>query len=353
MDAIVNRTLRTPEDLADAGLVSADAVEGLKQVAQKYATALPPVVLHQINSGNDRSALIRQFVPSVSELQTAPQELKDPIGDGTHSPVKGVVHRYPDRVLLMPTLVCPVYCRFCFRREAVGPDGGVLTENQLHDALDYIRRTPAIWEVILTGGDPLILSPRRISEILNALNEIPHVKILRVHTRVPIAAPERIDEDLVGALRATPKPVYVALHCNHAAELSDEARAAIARLAEAGISLLSQSVLLKGVNDSVETLEHLFRELVQLRVKPYYLHQLDLAPGTGHFRVSVERGQSLVKQLRGRLSGLAQPTYMLDIPGGAGKVPLTPNHIETDASGRFAVEAIDGSRSNYNPPRPT
>jgi lysine 2,3-aminomutase len=276
--------------------------------------------------------IARQFVPDVRELQQSPQERADPLGEVRLSPVENVVHRYPDRVLLKLTHVCPVYCRFCFRREVVGPGGPqALTGKALQTALGYIAATPAIWEVILTGGDPFMLSPRRIAEVTQQLGAIPHVKVLRWHTRVPVVDPGRITDDLVAALRADGKVVYVALHANHARELTGTARAACARLVDAGIPLLSQSVLLKGVNDDAETLTALMRAFVEARVKPYYLHHLDAAPGTGHFRVSIAEGQRLMRALRGRLSGIAQPTYVLDIPGGHGKVPLGPGYLSDDA----------------------
>jgi lysine 2,3-aminomutase len=350
MDAIAKRTLRTPEDLVSAGLISADHAASLAPVADRYATAIPPALLELIHTTPDPDPLTRQFVPSAAELDTYPEELGDPIGDQGHSPVKGVVHRYPDRALLIPTLVCPVYCRFCFRREVVGPDGGALTAAQLDAALAYIRNTPKIWEVILTGGDPLILSTRRISVLLAALDKIPHVKVIRVHTRVPIATPHRIDAKLVAAMKSISKPIYIAVHCNHAAELTPNTAKACAQFIDAGIPVLSQTVLLKGVNDSVEALETLMRALVALRIKPYYLHQLDLAPGTNHFRVPLEKGQELVRGLRGRLSGLAQPTYMLDIPGGAGKVPLTPNHTSKGDGREISLESSNGQIHPYKPP---
>ena len=291
-------------------------------------------------------ALRRQFIPSPQELESSPGENADPIGDHAHAPVKGIVHRYPDRALLLPTLTCAVYCRFCFRREDVGSQG-VLSPAEMDAALDYIRATPAIWEVILTGGDPLVLSARRIGEIMRALDDIPHVQVIRVHTRVPVAMPERIDAGLIAALKSTGKAVYVAVHCNHADEISPAMRAACGRLSDAGIPLLAQTVLLRGVNDSVETLETLMRGLVATRIKPYYLHQLDYAPGTGHFRVPVEEGRALVKALRGRVSGLAQPTYILDIPGGAGQVPLTSGDVSAADDGSFAIEDPSGNLHAY------
>jgi lysine 2,3-aminomutase len=249
------------------------------------------------------------------------------------------VHRYADRVLLKLVSVCPVYCRFCFRREMVGPGkSAALSEADLAAALDYVRAHPEIWEVILTGGDPFILSPRRIAEVTAALGGIPHVKILRWHTRVPCVAPERVTPSLVEALRSSSKTVYVALHANHPRELTDAARAACQHLIDAGIAMVSQSVLLKGVNDDADTLEALMRRFVEMRVKPYYLHHGDLAPGTTHLRTTIAEGQTLMRTLRARLSGLALPTYVLDIPGAHGKVPVGPDYLRAISAGRYAIE---------------
>jgi lysine 2,3-aminomutase len=288
-----------------------------------------------------------QLVPRREELVTLPEELADPIGDVPHSPILGIVHRYPDRVLLKPLHVCPVYCRFCFRREVVGPSGGALSPDELRAALDWIRARPIVWEVILTGGDPLVLSARRIGALVKALAAIDHVQVIRIHTRVPVMDPARITDDLVDALRS-PKATYVVLHANHPRELTAEATAACARIVDAGIPMLSQSVLLRGVNADAETLEALFRALVARRIKPYYLHHPDLAEGTSHFRVSLEEGQELMATLQGRVSGLCRPTYVLDIPGGHGKVPAGRAWIEgPDAEGRYQVTDPAGTTHRY------
>lgn len=301
----------------------------IERVAQKYAVAITPA-MSRLTGRDGTDPISRQFLPDARELDTRADELTDPIGDKAHEAVKGLVHRYPDRVLFKLSPVCAVYCRFCFRREMVGPDNGVtLSAAEFDAALGYIRANPQIWEVILSGGDPLVLSPRRVRETTEALSGIAHVKVLRWHTRVPAVAPECITPELVEALRATKRAVWVALHVNHARELTPEARAAIGRLVDAGIAMVSQTVLLAGVNDEPETLEALLRALVESRVKPYYLHHLDRAPGTSHFRTSIEHGQALTARLRGRLSGLAQPTYVLDLPGGHGKMPIGPGWIET------------------------
>ena len=339
--------LRTLESLEREGLVTPD--RRLSAAAQSMAIAITPemaALIDRANLANDPIA--RQFVPSPRETEIAPEELADPIGDEARSPIKGVVHRYPDRVLLKPLHVCPVYCRFCFRREKVGPGGEALSTVELEAALAYIRAHSEIWEVILTGGDPLMLAPRRLGELIAALDAIAHVAVIRIHSRVPVAEPGRISEELVSALKPRRAGLWFGIHCNHPRERGAGARAALARLADAGFPLLGQSVLLAGVNDDVDTLEKLMRALVTARVRPYYLHHPDLVRGTGHFRVSIERGQELVKALRGRLSGLAQPTYVLDGPGGHGKVPIGPAYLGDDPAA-LTVDDAFGGRHRYPP----
>lgn len=319
---MTDRTLRSAAQLIAAGLAPESDRAGLDDVAARYATAVPPALARLIERPDD--AIARQFVPDAAELTTAPHESADPIGDDALSPVKGVVRRYPDRALLKPTLACPVYCRFCFRREHVGPGGGVLTAAELDAAIGWIEATPELREVILTGGDPLILSPRRLRAILDRLAAIPHVELLRIHTRVPVADPARIDETLAEALDID-HPLFLVLHTNHARELTDEAVAALRRLQRSGIPVLGQSVLLRGVNDSADTLADLFRAMLRARIKPYYLHQLDPAPGTSRFHVPIAEGRALIAALRGRISGTALPAYILDRP--TGKVPLEPSPV--------------------------
>jgi lysine 2,3-aminomutase len=321
--------LRKVTDLIAAGLIPDAEATALEAVASRYAIAITPGIARIIDPADPDDPIARQFVPSARELITALDERSDPIGDAAHSPVKGVVHRYPDRVLLKPLHACPVYCRFCFRREQVGPGGEALSPDELKAAVAYIRDDPAIWEVILTGGDPLMLSPRRLGEILDALEAIPHVATLRIHSRVPIADPGRIGPDLLAVLDRR-KPLWIAVHSNHPRELTEAAKAACRALTRVSVGLLGQTVLLRGVNDNPAILETLFRAMVAERIKPYYLHHPDLAPGTAHFRLSIAEGRAIMRSLRGRLSGVAQPTYVLDIPGGAGKVPIGPDMVEPE-----------------------
>ncbi len=336
------QTVRDAAALVAAGLAAPEDLAALDQVGQRYAVAIPPALLALIERPDD--PIGRQFIPHAEELRTASHELPDPIGDDALSPVPGIVHRYADRALLKPLLVCPVYCRFCFRREHVGPGGGLLTDAQLAAALDWLRAHPAITEVILTGGDPLLLSPRRLRGILGALDAIPHVRTLRIHSRVPVADPARL-HTLAPALE-TDKPLWLVVHANHARELTAEAVAALRAIGRLGVPLLGQSVLLRGVNDSADALEALFRAMLAARVKPYYLHQLDPAPGTSRFHVPIAEGRALLAALRGRVTGLAWPIYVLDIPGGAGKVPIGPNYLDggavrDPAGGVHALAAAD------------
>lgn len=322
------RTLRSGIDLAAAGAIDPARIAEIDAVARRYAVAVTPAVLDLIDPADPHDPVARQFLPDIAELETAPGERADPIGDLSHSPVKGIVHRYPDRVLLTPLLTCPVYCRYCFRRERVGKEHG-LTAVEMDAALDYIRGNGAIWEVILTGGDPLMLPPARLAALMAELAAIGHVRVIRLHSRVPVADPARVTPALIAALDCA-KTVWLAVHVNHARELSAAARAALVRLSRAGIPLVGQTVLLRGVNDDAATLEALLRALVECRVKPYYLHHLDPAPGTGHFRTTIAAGQELMRAMRGRLSGLCQPTYVLDIPGGHGKAPVGPVYLDGD-----------------------
>jgi lysine 2,3-aminomutase len=335
-------TLRHPSELIDAGLAAPERRGELERVAARYAVAITPDIADLIDRADPNDPIARQFVPDIAELATTPNERADPIGDDAHSPVEGIVHRYPDRVLLKLVNVCAVYCRFCFRRETVGPGKQMLVPNKIDAALAYVRSRQEIWEVILTGGDPLVLSARRLSEIIRRIAAIEHVKIVRFHTRLPVVAPDKITPALIRAMKAPGKTTYAALHANHPRELTPAARAACARIIDAGIPMVSQSVLLRGVNDDVETLSALMRAFVECRIKPYYLHHGDLAPGTSHFRTTIEEGQALMRALRGRVSGLAQPTYVLDIPGGYGKVPVGPNYV-----GENEIEDINGVKRDY------
>jgi lysine 2,3-aminomutase len=365
MNSIIFRppaTLREPTELVAHGLVSVGQLADMEKVAARYAVAVTPDIAALIDPDDPGDPIARQFIPSAEELVTVRGENADPIGDHTHSPVAGIVHRYPDRVLFKLVHVCAVYCRFCFRREMVGPGKATaLSEGAYDNALNYIRAHSEIWEVILTGGDPLMLSPRRLAEIMADLADIDHVRIIRIHTRVPVAEPARVSGDMVAALKVKGAATWVALHANHARELTGKARAACAALVDAGIPMVSQTVLLRGVNDNAAVLEALMRAFVECRIKPYYLHHGDLAPGTSHLRTTLEHGQELMRILRGRVSGLCQPDYVLDIPGGHGKSPVGPTYLspadsfsqerEWPAETRYHIVDYCGDVHLY-PPKP-
>ena len=304
---------------------------GIEATEARYAVAISPAMRALIDTPDD--PIGRQFIPDVSELVTASHESADPIGDDALSPVKGVVHRYPDRALLKPLLICPVYCRFCFRREHVGPDGGLLTDAELQAAYAWFLAHPAVTEVILTGGDPLMLSPRRLGAIVSTLSAMPHLQTIRIHSRVPLTDPDRVNNELAAAMD-TNRSLWLVIHANHAREFTPAAGRALKRIISLGIPLLGQSVLLRGINDNPPALEALFRTMIAHRIKPYYLHHLDPAPGTARFHVPIEQGRALLETLRGRVTGLAWPTYVLDIPGGFGKVPIGPDYRQADGTVR-------------------
>ncbi|HVZ28693.1 MAG TPA: lysine-2,3-aminomutase-like protein [Rhizomicrobium sp.] len=319
----------------------------LALVARKYAVAVSPTVEALIDPADPCDPIARQFLPDIAELVETEEERADPIGDHPHQAVPGIVHRHPDRVLFKAVASCPVYCRFCFRREQIGPGKtNMLSPEDLERAFQYIQTHPEIWEVILTGGDPFILSPRRAAGITGRLAATGHVKIIRWHTRVPMVDPSRVSDDFIAALLAPAVTPWIAIHANHPREFSPDARRALARLADAGIPLVSQTVLLKGINDDVETLASLMRAFVENRVKPYYLHHPDLARGTSHFRPTIQQGLELTRALRARHSGLAQPLYVLDIPGGHGKVPLDSNQVEKSAGG-YRIRDFKGRWHDY------
>ena len=309
--------------LEGAGLTDPAERSALETVAAEFRVRISPAFAAAQSPG-----VRAQVVPDVRELVVRPEELVDPIGDDAHAPVPGLTHRYPDRAILHATKTCEVYCRFCFRRETVG-DSGHLEDGAFDRVVAYLEATPAVREVIFTGGDPLVLSARRLGSMLDRLESLGTLDLLPFHTRIPVVAPEKVTEALVGVLNRA-LPVWVVVHTNHPDEITEAAAGALRRLAREGVPLLSQTVLLRGVNADADTLERLFRTLVRHRVKPYYLHHPDLAKGTGHFRVTLAEGQAIMTALRGRLTGIAQPTYVLDIPGGHGKVPVGPAYLREE-----------------------
>lgn len=315
--------------------------EAVERVAAAYPMRISPHLLEHIQTAHDPLGL--QFVPSAAELNAAGEV--DPLAEERLSPVPHLVHRYQGRVLLLCASSCFAYCRFCTRKRRVGKREQSISWREVLQAIDYIASTPQINEVIVSGGDPLTMSDRLLQELLTRLRSIPHVRVLRLGSRAPVAMPTRITPELCRMLQRF-QPLYFLTHINHPTELSAATLEACSMLVEAGIPVVNQTVLLSGVNDDPEVLRELFEQLLQLRIRPYYLHQMDLTSGTGHFRTRIEDGIAIMAALRGKLSGLAMPHYVVDLPGGHGKIPLVPEYVET--LGPCAqLRAADGTMVNY------
>ena len=345
---ISKRRLSSIKDLKEHDLIDRAHNPAYEQIETTYAIGLSDHLVTTIKSNSQSQALRKQYIPDIRELETANDEIGDPIGDKAHEPVKGIVHRYPDRVLFKIANVCAVYCRYCFRREMIGPGSDALSADDTDQALDYIRENQNIWEVILTGGDPLVLSPRKLEKTLKALNEIEHVRVVRIHTRIPIADPKRVTEDLLESFKTlSSKALYIVLHINHSDEITNQVKEKVKQIHNTGCTLLSQSVLLKDINDDASVLDKLFRELISINVKPYYLHHPDKAKGTKHFRLSLKQGMGIYQSLLGRLSGICQPSYMLDIPGGYGKIPINLSYVEEIGNGRYYIKDYQGNTHLY------
>lgn len=322
------------QNLLDAPV---ESTESFERVKENFDIRVPAQFVEAIKNGN--SDLAAQFIPTLDELDFSPQELEDPIGDDAHSPMPGLVHRYPDRVLIKPTFHCASYCRFCFRRYKVSTSEFKLEGESLQNVLSYIKSKPQVWEVILSGGDPLAMTDARLTPLLSGLADIRHLEILRLHTRVPSVLPSRINQALVDLLKKTGKQVWLVVHINTASELTPESLEAIGLLQRNGITVLSQTVLLKEVNGTPEKLEQLFRALVRAGVKPYYLHYPDLARGTQHFRVPLDEAVAMVDGLRGKLSGLCLPQLVIDIPGGAGKIAVSSENLRKKPDSSFEMRS--------------
>lgn len=313
---------------------------------RRLALAITPYFFNLIDPTDENCPIRRQVVPRVEETVTAPWERSDPCGEEAHSPVPGLVHRYPDRVLFLVTDRCAAYCRYCTRSRMVSNASGYDFHPELDRQIDYIRRHPEVRDVLLSGGDPLLLSDEKLDELLGALRAIPHVEFLRIGTRIPIFLPQRITPVLCAVLRRY-HPLFISIHTNHPRELTLEARAALERLADAGIPLGNQSVLLRHVNDDPEVMRALVQKLLMCRVRPYYLYQCDLIAGSAHLRTSVRQGLEIMRQLRGHTTGYAVPTYVIDAPGGGGKIPVGPEYVVQHTSERVLLRNYKGEWFEY------
>ena len=319
---------------------------GTKLANTKLALAITPYFFNLIDPSDERCPIRSQVIPRIEETHTASWEMSDPCGEDTHSPVPGLVHRYPDRVLFLVTDRCASYCRYCTRSRLVSNAAGYDFHPEYDKQLDYIRQHPEVRDVLLSGGDPLLLSDDKLESLLKQLRAIPHVEFLRIGSRIPIFLPQRITPELCAMLKKY-HPLFISIHTNHPRELTTEVRDALGRLADAGIPLGNQSVLLKGVNDNVTVLRALFQKLLMCRARPYYLYQCDLIAGSSHLRASVRRGLELMEQLRGHTTGYAVPQYVIDAPGGGGKVPINPGYVLSHNADRVVIRNFEGKVFEY------
>ncbi len=321
-------------------------IAGAELANTKLAMAVTPYYFNLIDSNNPGCAVRRQVIPRIDEIATAPWELDDPCGEDTHSPVPGLVHRYPDRVLFLVTDRCAAYCRYCTRSRLVSNATGYDFRPNFEQQLDYIREHPEVRDVLLSGGDPLLLSDDKLRLLLTKLREIPHVEFIRIGSRIPIFLPQRITPELCEMLREF-HPLFISVHANHPRELTTEVRDGLARLADAGIPLGNQSVLLKGVNDDETVMKALVQKLLMCRVRPLYIYQCDLINGSAHLRTSVRRGLEIMETLRGHTTGYAVPQYVIDAPGGGGKVPVAPNYVLSHNADRVVIRNFEGKVFEY------
>lgn len=339
-----------PKALAKCLPLSIQEIEDIEKACGMFQMKITPYYLGLIDSENPNCPIKKMSIPSIKELDIHPSELNDPIGDVNNKlnnqPVKSLTHRYGDRVLLYPTSLCGIYCRHCFRRRLAGKSEHSPSRSDLDKAMDYIEAHKEVREVILTGGDPLMMSDKKLVDILNRLRAIDHVKMIRIHSRMPVVNPYRLTDALVAKLKEY-QPLILVTHFNHPVEITETAKRHIAKLVDNGITVLNQGVCLKGINNNVEVLRELGWKLIEARIMPYYLHHLDRAKGISHFRISLEEGIKLIKDLRGTMPGYSIPTYLLDIPEGYGKVPLQYHYIGTDEQNRMYVESPDGDYRLY------
>lgn len=314
-----------------------------------FRVDITPYFASLIDPDDPHCPVRKQVIPTARELDKFESMMEDSLAEDRHSPVPGLVHRYPDRVLFLVTTQCASYCRYCTRSRIVGDSAATFKRSEWDAAIDYLKRTPQVRDVLLSGGDPLTLAPKLLEELLSRLREIPHIEIIRIGSRVPVFMPQRIDQEFCDMVQKY-HPFWMNIHVNHAREITPELRAACDRLTRAGVPLGNQSVLMAGVNDSVHIQRELVHELVKMRVRPYYLYQCDLVEGAGHFRTSVSRGLEIMEGLRGHTSGYSVPLYMIDAPGGGGKIPVMPNYVVSQAPGKVVLRNYEGFITTYTEP---
>ena len=345
----VKNRIETYEELSKYFTFSPEEAEGIKQALAKFRMAITPYYLSLIDPNDPYDPIRRQCIPAGAECNIAPADLNDPLHEDEDSPAPGLTHRYPDRVLFLITDMCSMYCRHCTRRRFAGQKDCESPGERIEKALDYIARTPVIRDVLLSGGDALMVSDAKLEYIISRLRQIPHVEIVRIGSRTPVVCPQRITPELCDMLKKY-HPVWLNTHFNHPNEVTPEAVAACERLANAGVPLGNQSVLLRGVNDCVHVMKRLVHLLVKMRVRPYYIYQCDLSMGLEHFRTPVSKGIEIIEGLRGHTSGYAVPTFVVDAPGGGGKTPVMPQYVISQAPGKVVLRNFEGVITTYTEP---
>jgi lysine 2,3-aminomutase len=337
------------EQLKEIIDLTSEEIEGIKHSKGRLALAVTPYFTSLMDTVNPNCPIRRQAIPRIEEIHLSKNEMVDPLGEDKHSPVPGLVHRYPDRVLLLVTDQCAVYCRYCTRRRLVGSNERSITQGNFEEVLKYLKSHRKVRDVLLSGGDPLLLDNERLEEMLSRLRTIPHIELLRIGTRVPVTLPQRITGGLVRMLKKY-HPIMISIHFTHPKEITDQVKRACTELADGGIPLGSQTVLLKGINDKPYIMKKLVQELLKIRVRPYYIYQCDLAMGTEHFRTSVATGIQIMEKLRGHTTGYAVPTYVVDTPGGGGKIPLQPDYVISKGRGKIVLRNYEGKVFEYPEP---
>jgi lysine 2,3-aminomutase len=341
--------ITTLEQLKEIINLTPEEIGGIKHSKGRLALAVTPYFASLMDPINPNCPIRRQAIPRIEEIHLSKNEMVDPLGEDKHSPVPGLVHRYPDRVLLLVTDQCAVYCRYCTRRRLVGSSERSITQGNFEEVLRYLKSHRKVRDVLLSGGDPLLLENERLEEMLSRLRAFPHIEVLRIGTRVPVTLPQRITSGLVRMLKKY-HPLMISIHFTHPKEITDQARKACSELADGGIPLGSQTVLLKGINDKPYIMKKLVQELLKIRVRPYYIYQCDLAMGTEHFRTSVATGIQIMEKLRGHTTGYAVPTYVVDAPGGGGKIPLQPDYVVSKGRGKIVLRNYEGKVFEYPEP---
>lgn len=345
----VRNRIKDLETLKKFVNVTKEEEEGIRQCLSRFRMAITPYYASLMDPDDPSCPIRKQAIPTVSELHVAPEDMRDPLCEDTNSPVPYLTHRYPDRVLLLSTNVCSTYCRHCTRRRFAGTEDKLISRADLDRAIDYIRKTPAVRDVLVSGGDAFLMSDDRLEYILKELRSIPHVEVIRIGTRTPCVLPQRITPELCNMLKRY-HPIWVNTQFNHPKEITPEARKACEMLADAGIPLGNQSVLLRGINDCPHIMLKLVHELVRMRTRPYYIYQCDLAEGISHFRTSIAKGIEIMEFLRGHTSGFAVPTYVVDAPGGGGKIPLGPQYLLSCGENRVVLRNYEGVICVYTEP---